>query len=72
MAKRDLKALAGSPSATRTTTVPRDPLLVFGACIVRTTPHFARAEFVVRAPFAPTIEPAPPVTVCLFFGHVSS
>src|SRR6476646_10506966 len=42
------------------------------AFLVHSIRHFAGALFAARAPFAPTSEPAPPVAVCLFFGHVCS
>ena len=50
--------------------MPPERHFVSEACIAHTTLDFARAEFALLAPFAPTSEPAPLVAVCLFFGHV--
>jgi hypothetical protein len=45
--------------------MPPERHFVFEASLVRPTLSFARAEFALLAPFAPTSEPAPLVAVCL-------
>jgi hypothetical protein len=50
--------------------MPRGKLFAFGVRIVQPRATLARAELFLRAPIAPTSEPAPLVAVCLSFGHV--